>query len=406
MKRKLLQALVAGAFLAAGAADAQAQSKISGDVVRIGVLTDMSGLYSDLGGQGSIEAAKMAVDDFTAQAKPKFKIDVISADHQNKPDIGASKTREWFDTQGVDMVTDVLNSGVALAVAKVAGEKKHILIDVGAGSSRLTNEDCNPYTIHYAYDTYALAYGTGTAMTKAGGDTWFFLTADYAFGQSLEQDTTAAVKAAGGKVLGSVRHPLNASDFSSFLLQAQASKAKVIGLANAGGDTINSIKAANEFGITKNQQLAGLLVFITDIHSLGLPTTQGMLLTTGWYWDSNDETRAFGKRFFAKMKKMPTMVHAGVYSATLQYLKAVQAAGTDAPDAVMAQLKKTKINDMFAKGGYIRVDGRMVHDMYLMQVKKQSESKYPWDYYTVKATIPGDQAYRPLAQSACPLVKK
>jgi branched-chain amino acid transport system substrate-binding protein len=405
MKHKLLYSLVAGTLLA-GSTAALAQAKISGDVVRVGVLTDMSGLYSDLGGQGSIEAAKLAIEDFKAQNKPKFNIDLVSADHQNKPDIGASKAREWFDTGGVDMIADALNSGVGLAVAKVAGEKKHIVINSGAGSSRLSNEDCNPYSIHYAYDTYALAYGTGTAMTKAGGDTWFFLTADYAFGQSLEADTSAAVKAAGGKVLGDVKHPLSARDFSSFLLQAQASKAKVIGLANAGGDTINSIKAANEFGITKNQQLAGLLVFITDIHSLGLPVTQGMLLTTGWYWDANAETRAFGKRYFDKMKKMPTMVQAGVYSSTLQYLKAVQAAGTDDADVVMAQLRKTKINDMFAKDGYIRADGRMVHEMYLMQVKKQSESKYPWDYYTLKAKIPGDQAFRPLSQSACPLVKK
>jgi branched-chain amino acid transport system substrate-binding protein len=366
----------------------------------------MSGLYSDLGGQGSIEAAKMAVEDFKKEVKPKFNIDVVSADHQNKADIGSSKAREWFDTQGVDMITDALNSAVGIAVAKVAGEKHRILIDVGAGSSRLTNEDCNAYTIHYAYDTYALANGTGTAMTKAGGDTWFFLTADYAFGQSLEQDTSNAVKAAGGKVLGSVRHPLNASDFSSFLLQAQASKAKVIGLANAGGDTINSIKAANEFGITKNQQLAGLLVFISDIHSLGLPTTQGMFVTDSWYWDFNDETRAFSKRYFDKMKKMPTSIHAGVYSSTLQYLKAVQTVGTDDPDAVMAQLKKQKINDMYAKGGYVRQDGRMIHEMYLMQVKKPSESKYPWDYYIVKTKIPGEQAYQPLSLSRCPLIKK
>jgi branched-chain amino acid transport system substrate-binding protein len=406
MKRKLLLALIAGAIIAAGATSSIGQSKISGDVVRIGVLTDMSGLYSDLGGQGSIEAAKMAVDDFKKEAKPKFNIDVVSADHQNKADIGSSKAREWFDTQGVDMITDALNSAVGIAVAKVAGEKHRILIDVGAGSSRLTNEDCNAYTIHYAYDTYALANGTGTAMTKAGGDSWFFITADYAFGQSLEQDTSNAVKAAGGKVLGSVRAPLNASDFSSFLLQAQASKAKVIGLANAGGDTINSIKAANEFGITKNQQLAGLLVFISDIHSLGLPTTQGMFVTDSWYWDFNDETRAFSKRFFDKLKKMPTSIHAGVYSSTLQYLKAVQAAGTDDPDAVMAQLKKLKINDMYAKGGYVRQDGRMIHEMYLMQVKKPSESKYPWDYYIVKAKIPGEQAYQPLSLSRCPLIKK
>ena len=406
MKRKLLNTLVLGALLAGAGATAFAQSKISGDVVRVGVLTDMSGLYSDLGGQGSFEAAKMAVEDFTAQAKPKFKIDVVGADHQNKADVGAQKAREWFDQQGVDMVTDALNSAVGIAVTKVAGEKKRILIDVGAASTRLTNEDCNAYTVHYAYDTYALASGTGVAMTKAGGDTWFFLTADYAFGHSLEADTSNAVKANGGKVLGAVRHPLNAADFSSFLLQAQASKAKVIGLANAGGDTINSIKAANEFGITKNQSLAGLLVFITDIHSLGLQTTQGMLLTDGWYWDFSDETRAFGKRFFGKMKKMPTMIHAGVYSATLTYLKAVQAAGTDDADAVMAQLKKAKINDLFAKNGYVRQDGRMIHDMYLMQVKKPSESKYPWDYYTIKATIPGEQAYQPLSLSRCPMIKK
>jgi branched-chain amino acid transport system substrate-binding protein len=304
------------------------------------------------------------------------------------------------------MITDLLNSGVGIATAKVAEQKKKIAINVGAASTRLTNEDCNPYSVHYAYDTWALANGTGKAIVKQGGDSWFFLTADYAFGHSLEKDTADVVKASGGKVLGQVRHPLNASDFSSFLLQAQSSKAKIVGLANAGGDTINSIKAANEFGITKNQSLAGLLVFITDIHSLGLQTAQGMLFTEGFYWDMNDETRKFGKRFFDKAKKMPSMIHAGVYSATLSYLKAVQAAGTDDADAVMAKLRSTPINDVFAKNGTIRPDGRMVHDMYLVQVKKPSESKYPWDYYNVKATIPAAEAFQPLAQSRCPLVKK
>jgi branched-chain amino acid transport system substrate-binding protein len=407
MKHKLLTIALGAAFLAMTAAYAQ-QAKpgaISGDVVKVGVLTDMSGLYSDLGGQGSVEAAKMAVADFGGKVLGK-NIEIIGADHQNKADVGAQKAREWFDQQGVDMITDALNSAVGIAVTKVAGEKKRILMDVGAASTRLTNEDCNPYTVHYAYDTYALANGTGNAIVKQGGKSWFFLTADYAFGHSLESDTANVVKAGGGTVAGAVRHPLNAADFSSFLLQAQASKAQIVGLANAGGDTINSIKAANEFGITKNQKLAGLLVFITDIHSLGLPTTQGMFLTDGWYWDLNDETRKFGRRYFDKMKKMPTMVQAGVYSSTLTYLKAVQAVGTDNADAVMAQLKKAKINDMFAKNGYVRADGRMIHDMYLMEVKKQSESKYPWDYYHVRATIPGEQAYQPLALSRCPMITK
>ena len=410
MRRNFIAVVVSSALAVLGSSHGLAQSQakagaVSGDVVRIGVLTDMSGLYSDLGGQGSVEAARMAVQDFGGKVLGK-NIDIVSADHQNKADIGANRAREWYDQQGVDIITDALNSGVGIAVAKVADEKKRVYINVGAGSARLTNEDCTPYTVHYAYDTYALANGTGKAIVQQGGKTWFFLTADYAFGHSLEQDTANVVKANGGKVLGEVRHPLNASDFSSFLLQAQASKAQIIGLANAGGDTINSIKAANEFGITKNQSLAGLLVFITDVHSLGLPVAQGMLLTEGWYWDTNDETRKWGRRFFDKMKKMPTMLHAGVYSATLSYLNAVKAAGTDNADAVMAQLKKMKINDMFAKNGYVRADGRMIHDMYLMQVKKPNESKYPWDYYTVKATIPGEQAFQPLAQSRCPLLKK
>jgi len=408
MKRKLLCIAIAAVLIpAAGNVLAQAKPmKLSGDMVKIGVLTDMSGVYSDLGGQGSVTAAQMAVDDYKAQYKPKFKIELVYADHQNKADVGSNKVREWFDTQGVDMVADVLNSGVALAVAKVTQEKNRIMMNTGAASTRLTNEDCTPNTVHYVYDTYALANGPGKAVTKAGGDTWFFLTADYAFGASLEKDTSDAVKANGGKVLGSVKHPLNASDFSSFLLQAQASKAKVVGLANAGGDTINSIKAANEFGLTKNQRLVGLLTTIVDIHALGLPTTQGMMFTEGFYWNLNDDTRAWSRRFFSKHKKMPSMLHAGTYSAVTTYLKAVQAAGTDDATAVMKKMKETPINDFFAKNGKIREDGRMVHDMYLVEVKKPAESKEPWDYYNIKAVIPGSEAFQPMSLSRCPLVKK
>ena len=408
MKRKLISTLVAGAFALAPAAMAQQKSaagKISDGVVKIGVLTDMSGLYSDLGGQGSVVAAQMAIDDF-GKTVLGAKIELVSADHQNNAETGANRVREWFDRQQVDMVTDALNSAVGIATSKVANEKKKLILNVGAASTRLTNEDCNPYTIHYAYDTYALANGTGKAIVKQGGDTWFFLTADYAFGHSLESDTSNVVKANGGKILGSVRHPLNAADFSSFLLQAQSSKAKIIGLANAGGDTINSIKAANEFGITKNQSLAGLLVFITDVHSLGLNTAQGMLLTDGFYWDMDDKTRAFSKRFFEKMKKEPSMVHAGVYSATMNYLKAVKLAGTDDAAAVVAAMKKMDPSDFFLRHGKLRDDNRMIHDMYLMQVKKPSESKYPWDYYTLKATIPAAEAFQPMAASRCPMVKK
>ena len=409
MKRKLIGALVGAAAmsLAAGQAVAQkAGAKVSGDMVKIGVLTDMSGVYSDLGGQGSVTAAQMAIDDFKAQAKPAWKIELVYADHQNKADVGSNKAREWYDTQGVDMITDALNSAVALAVSKVTLEKKRILIDTGAASTRLTNEDCSPNTVHYVYDTYALANGPGKAVTKQGKDSWFFLTADYAFGHSLEKDTSDAVKASGGKVVGAVRHPLNASDFSSFLLQAQSSKAKVVGLANAGGDTINSIKAANEFGLTKNQTIVGLLTTIIDIHALGLPTTQGMMFTEGFYWNLNNETREWSRRFFGKHKKMPSMLHAGTSSAVMTYLKAVQATGTDEADAVMKQLKATTINDMFAKGGKVRADGRMVHDMYLVEVKKPAESKEPCDYMHIKADIPANEAFQPMSLSRCPLVKK
>ncbi len=404
MKSRLVVSMVAAAVGAALSVPAHAQ-KLSGDVVRIGVLTDLSSLYADLSGPGSVTATQMAVEDFGGTVLGK-KIEVVSADHQNKPDIGAAKAREWIDTQGVDVITELVTSSVALAVMKVGADKKKPVLVVTAATTRITNEDCNPYTVHWMYDTYSLANGTGKATIKQGGDSWFFITADYAFGHSLEKDTADAVRAAGGKVLGSVRHPLNASDFSSFLLQAQSSKAKVIGLANAGGDTINAIKAANEFGLTKTQALAGLLVFDTDIHSLGLKTTQGMMLTTGYYWDRDETSRKFAKRYFERMKKMPTMVQAGQYSATLNYLRAVRAAGTDDGDAVMAELKKMKISDDIIPNGKIRADGRLVHDMYLAQVKKPEESKYPWDYYHIRSVIPADQAFQSLADSKCSLVKK
>ena len=381
-----------------------AQAQVSGDTIKIGFITDMSGVYSDVDGRGGAEAIKMAIADAGVVLAGK-KVEFISLDHQNKADIAASKAREWFDRDGVDMLIGGTNSGANLAMAKVAAEKKKIFISIGAGSSRLTNEECSPYTVHYAYDTVALARGTGGALVKQGGKSWYFLTADYAFGESLEKDTSDVVKASGGKVLGAIKHPLSASDFSSFMLQAQSSKAQILGLANAGGDLINSIKSANEFGVTKSMKLAGLLIFINDIHALGLNLTQGMYLTTGWYWDLNPESRAWGARYFSTMKKEPSMLQAADYSATATYLKAVKALGTDDSDKVMAYMKKTKINDMFTKGGEIRPDGRMVHDMYLMQVKKPSESKAPWDYYNVLATVPGAQAYLTKAESKCSLWK-
>ncbi|HEY0845099.1 MAG TPA: ABC transporter substrate-binding protein [Noviherbaspirillum sp.] len=401
LKAKATSLAVAAAFAGiAGTAHAQ----ISGDVIKIGLITDMSGVYADVDGPGGAEAVKMAIADLGGAINGK-KVEFLVADHQNKADIAASKAREWFDQQGVDMLIGGTNSGANLAMAKVASEKKKVFFSVGAATSRLTNEECTPYTVHYAYDTVALARGTGGAIVKQGGKDWYFLTADYAFGASLEKDTADVVKTAGGKIVGSVKHPLSASDFSSFLLQAQSSKAQILGLANAGGDTINSIKAANEFGVNKSMKLAGLLMFLTDIHSLGLNLTQGMYLTDGWYWDANDDTRKWSKRFFEKIKRMPTMLHAADYSVTTQYLNAVKAAGTDDADKVMAKLKSTKINDVFAKNGVIRPDGRMVHDMYLMEVKKPSESKYPWDYYKVVQTIPGDQAYMTKAESKCSLWK-
>ncbi len=399
-----IKAVAIAAVLCAMGVSVAAHAQLSGSTIKVGFISDLSGVYSDVDGQGGAEAIKMAIAD-AGVVLPGKKVEFIVADHQNKADIAASKAREWFDRQGVDLLIGGTNSGADLAMAKVAAEKKKIFIAIGAGSSRLTNEECSPYTVHYAYDTVALARGTGGAIVKQGGKSWYFLTADYAFGQSLEKDTADVVKAAGGKVLGSVKHPLSASDFSSFLLQAQASKAQILGLANAGGDAINSIKAANEFGITKTMKLAGLLIFINDVHSLGLKLTQGMFLTTGWYWDMNGETRAWSKRYFDKMKKEPSMLQAADYSATANYLKAVKVLGTDDSDKVMAYLKKTKINDMFTKGGEIRPDGRMVHDMYLMEVKKPSESKYPWDYYKLVATVPGAQAYLTKAESKCSLWK-
>ncbi|KPU87930.1 ABC transporter permease [Variovorax paradoxus] len=386
-------------ILALGAASAaQAQEK-----VKIGFITDMSGLYADLEGKNGATAIQMAIDDFGGKVNG-LPIELLTADHQNKADIAASKAREWIDTQGLNMVFSGTNSGTALATAKVATEKKRVHFNNGAASSALTNEQCSPYTVHYAYDTVALAKGTGAAVVDRGGKSWFFLTADYAFGAALEADTTTVIKEKGGTVVGGVKHPLNASDFSSFLLQAQNSKAQILGLANAGGDTINSIKAAREFGINKTMKTAGLLVFLTDIHSLGLKNTEGLLHTTSWYWDLNDDTRKFANRFFEKTKRMPTDVQAADYSATTTYLKAVAAAKTTDADKVMAQLRSMKIDDFYGKG-QIRADGSFIHDMYLVEAKSPAESKKPWDYLKVLKTLPGDQVFTTKAESKCALWK-
>jgi branched-chain amino acid transport system substrate-binding protein len=393
--------LAAAVALALGMAAAQAQ--VSGDSVKIGFITDMSSLYADIDGKNGAEAVRMAIEDFGGKVLGK-NIELVSADHQNKADIAASKAREWFDQNGVDFILGGTNSGTALAVSGIAKEKKRVYINVGAGSSRLTNEDCSPYTVHYAYDTVALSKVTGSAILKQGGKSWFFLTADYAFGHSLEGDTTTVVKANGGTVVGAVRHPLNASDFSSFLLQAQSSKAQILGLANAGGDFVNAVKAAREFGITKSMKMAGMLVFLNDVHSLGLQTTQGLLMTDSWYWDMNDQTRKFAQRFFDKTKKMPSSLQAADYSATMTYLNAVKAAGTDDADKVMAQLKSAPISDFYAKGS-IRKDGRFVHDMFLMQAKAPGESKGPWDLVKVLTTVPGEQAFTTPAESKCAAMK-
>jgi branched-chain amino acid transport system substrate-binding protein len=399
-----LKTLAGACSLALAALAGTAQAQISGDTIKIGIITDMSGLYSDIDGPAGVEAMRMAIADMGGAINGK-KVELLYADHQNKADVAAAKAREWFDTQGVDMLIGGTTSSTGLSMSAVAKEKKKVFIAIGAATSALTNEQCSPYTVHWAYDTVALAKGTGNAVVKAGGKSWFFLTADYAFGSALQNDTSAVVKAAGGNVVGSVRHPLSTSDFSSFLLQAQASKAQILGLANAGGDTINSIKAANEFGVTKTMKLAGLLMFINDIHSLGLKTTQGMYLTDSWYWNRDAETRAWGRKFFEKIKRMPSSIQAADYSATLNYLQAVKAIGSDDADKVLAQLKKTKVNDIFAKGGWIRDDGRMVHDMYLMQVKAPDKSTEPWDYYNVVETIKGEAAWTTKAESKCALWK-
>ena len=404
MKLHTITAALALAGLGFAGATAHAQG-ISDDVIRIGFITDMSGVYSDIDGKAGLDAIRMAIEDAGGAINGK-KIEVVSADHQNKADVASARAREWFDQQKVDVIVAGTNSATSLAMAAVAAEKKKPFIAVGAGASDLTNAQCSPYTVHYAYDTVALARGTGSAVVKDGGKSWFFLTADYAFGHALERDTIAVVKAAGGEVKGQVRAPLGASDFSSFLLQAQASKAQILGLANAGGDTINSIKAANEFGVTKTMKMAGLLVFINDVHSLGLQATQGMYLTDGWYWDQSDASRAWSKKFEDKVGRKPSMLQAGDYSAASFYLNAVKSSGTDNGDAVMKWMKSNKVNDFFAQGGYVREDGRMIHDMYLMQVKTPAESKAPWDYYKVVATLPGDEVYTKLSESTCKLVKK
>jgi branched-chain amino acid transport system substrate-binding protein len=388
------------AALAAGAAQAQTS-------VKVGVMNDRSGLYADLSGEGSVIAARMAVEDFKA-AEKGIKVEIVSADHQNKPDVGSTIARQWYDQDGVDAILDVPTSSVALAVNQITKEKNKIHINSGAASSDLTGKACSPNTIHWTYDTYALAQGTGGAMVKAGGDSWFFMTADYAFGHALERDTGAIVTKNGGKVVGAVRTPFPGTDFSSFLLQAQASKAKVIGLANAGGDTINSIKQAGEFGITSaGQKLAGLLVFITDVHALGLQTAQGLVLTEAFYWDNNDGTRAWSERFAkANGGKKPSMVQAGVYSGMLHYLKAIEATKGKDPTAVMAKMKEMPTDDPLFGKGSVRADGRKMHDMYLFEVKKPSESKAPWDYYKQVAVLKADDAFKPLSESECPLVKK
>jgi branched-chain amino acid transport system substrate-binding protein len=401
--RRLIKALAIAAALATSPA-AQAQ-QIS---LKIGVLNDQSSLYADLSGQGSVVAAKMAIEDFGAAAKG-WKVDVLSADHQNKVDVGSNIARQWYDVEKVDAIFDVPNSGVALAISAITKDKNKVFVDSGAGASDLTGSACSPNTVHWTYDTWALANGTARALVKQGGDTWFFITADYAFGHALERDASALVKASGGKVLGDVKHPLNTADFSSYLLQAQASGAKIVGLANAGGDTTNAIKQAAEFGIADaGQKLAGLLVFITDVNSLGLKVAQGLTFTEAFYWDMNDATRAFAKRFAPQFKgNMPTMVHAGVYAGVLHYLKAIEALKSAADGAkVVAKMKEMPTDDPLFGKGRIRADGRKIHPMYLFQVKKPEESKGPWDYYNLLATIPADEAFRPLSEGGCPLVKQ
>jgi len=405
MKRSIAALAAATSLMISGSAPAQTMDK----VVKVGALGDQSGLYQDIGGPGSTVAAQMAIEDSGLQAKG-WKIDLISADHQNKPDVAVNIGKQWIDVDKVDVFVDLAASNVGLAIANLSKEKNVVNLNSGSGSSDLTGSQCTPNTVHWPYDTYMLANGTGKALVKSGGDSWFFITADYAFGQALERDTSAAVAASGGKVLGSVKHPLNTADFSSFLLQAQSSKAKVIGLANAGGDTTNAIKKAAEFGIVAGgQKLAGMLMFITDVHALGLNIAQGLNFTESFYWDMNDQTRAFSKRFMERFKKNPpTMVQAGVYASLIHYFKALEALGGNPHDGrmVVAKMKELPTDDPLFGKGSIRADGRKIHPAYLFEVKKPSESKYPWDYYKLVATIPADDAFLPLDKSACPLVKK
>lgn len=397
---------VAAVSMLLAASGAQAQEPISGGVVKIGVLTDMTGVFSDLAGAGSVTAAQMAVDDFVAQAKPSFKVEMVSADHQNKPDIATGIARQWYDTAGVDLITDVINSGVALAVSGVAESKNRMLIVTGSGSTRLTNEQCSPNTVSYTWDTYSYARGQARIVKNLGLDTWYFLAVDYALGKSLVAEASAAITQSGGTVVGTVFHPISATDFSSFLLQAQSSKAKVIALANAGTDLLNAIKAAKDFNISPAQTIVPLVGTITEVHALGPAATQGMLLVEPFYWNLDDASRQWSRRFFAKFGKMPNFVQAGAYSAVMNYLSAVQRAKTDDAGAVMKELKAAPINDMFARNGKIREDGRMVHDLYLAEVKKPEKVAEPWDYLTIRETIPGDEAFQPLSTSRCRLVTK
>jgi branched-chain amino acid transport system substrate-binding protein len=399
--RAIAAATLSVSLLAGGAAQAQ-QSDQS---LKIGVLTDFSSVYSDIAGQGDLEAAKIAIEEFggTMFGKP---IEIISADPQSKPDAAATIARKWYEAENVDAIVGMPTSATALAGMEMSKQFKKLMLITDAASSDITGKSCSPYTIHWTYDTFGNAQTVGGAIVKQGGDTWFFITADYIFGHSIERDVGEFVKAAGGKILGSARHPLNSSDFSSYLLQAQASKAKIIGLANAGGDAINTIKQAAEFGIVAGgQKLAGIVMFISDIHSLGLKQAQGLVITEAYYWDQNDRTRAFGKKFFERMKRMPTMDQAGAYSATLHYLKAVKAAGTKDTDAVLAKMREIPVRDAFTDNGFVREDGRMVHSMLLLEVKKPEESKYPWDYYKILAEVPGDQVFRPMKDGGCPLIK-
>jgi branched-chain amino acid transport system substrate-binding protein len=382
-----------------------AEQKISGNAVRIGVLTDLSGIYTEIGGAGSVVAAQMAGEDFGGKVLGK-PIEVISADHRNRVDIGAKTAIEWYEQDGVDMITDVTNSAVAIVVSHVAAKRRRVVMVTGAATTQLTNESCSPYTVHHTYDTYALAHGTGGALVKEGGNVWAFLTADYPFGHSLERETAAVVRATGGEVLGAARHPFNTKDFDPYLLRLGASDAKVIALANAGGDTVKAVKAASALGVTKRHSIAALLLFITDIHALGLPTAQGMFVTSAWYWNLNDATRAFARRFYARTKRMPTMVQAGTYSSVTMFLKGVKATGTDDADAVMTWMKSTLHSDVFGENMQVRADGRLAHDMYLLQVKQPAESKSEWDYYDLRRTIPAAEAFQPLSASRCAMVRK